>query len=402
MSLKRSLLVATLAAAVLVPATATAASARHHRARLDLALVPLQTAQLGPANAGFALNYGSGPISDGGIVVISSSVSSGFSTGGGGHVAGYALDYGDPFTGSTGVTEIRTSVDEYRTRAIARRALFGARLSDQFDSVFYGSPFAHLTLKKAKPSPLGRRRFAYLITQTAPNLNPIVRLDEQVEAGRFVLDLTVTAGSASAAEQVAPHLLMVLHRRLQLAVERQPAGHRVALPQEPQSGQAQGGPDLSTLLLQPQDVGQSHAVNLIQGYAAAPPALSDFLMILSPAGTYDELVQQIGWWPTATEATYAEIYGAAGSPFGFGFDFGFGFAHRGTGETITPVDLSSLDDPATGYLITGDGQSEALVTMTNGQAGETIIGEKDGTLQASDVLSLAQAAANRLDAGLGP
>lgn len=405
MALKRVALVAfAAAAAVLVPVSA--ASAAHHPARIRLALVPLQTAQLGPAGASLALNYGSGSTSNDGQIVIQGSSGGGiFSSGSSsGPRGGYVLDYGDPFTGSTGVTEIRTSVEEYKTPAVARRALVSARFFDAiFEPLFLASPFVHVTHRKVKPAPVGQRRFGYLLTLAAPNLNPIVRLDEQVSAGRFVLELTVTAGSASAAEHVAPHLLRVLHRRLQLVLGGHLAGHPVKLPPEPKAGQAPGGPDLSTLILQPPDVGQSHAVNLIQGYSAAPPALSNFFMILEPAGTYDTVEQQIGWWPTATEATYAETYEAGSPGFAFGFlGFGFGFGARTNGETITPVDLSSVDDPAAGYLVTGGGQSEALVTLTNGQAGESIVGSSNGTLTTSDVQSLAQAAADRLDAGLGP
>jgi len=392
--MRRIILAAIVVGAVLV--SATAASASRHHARIRLAVVPLQTAQLGPAGASLALNYGSGSISnDGsGFVSIVASIPASARSGSASHgpLGGYALDYGDPYTGSAGVTEIRSSVEEYRTRPDARKALRSYRLLDQFEKIFLGSPAAPVTLKRVKPFPVGQARFGYLITRAAPNLNPLVMLDEQVAAGRFVLDLTVTAGSATAAERVAPHLLRKLHRRLQLML----GGHLSTvkppkLPPEPTSGQAPGGPDLSTLILQPTDVGQSHAVNLFQGYDAGPPALSDFLMILQPAGTYDELVQQIGWWPTATEATYGETYGG-GNPFSLLFAI--------LGGAATPVDLSAVGDGATGYLINDSGQSEALVTLTNGQAGESIFASSNSTLQASDVQSLAQAAANRLDAGL--
>jgi hypothetical protein len=398
-SILKCVAVALVVAAVLVPA---AAAKSHHRG-LKLALVPLQRAQLGPAGASFALDYGSGSIgADGSSGPNGGVIDFGLGNGTRGLVGGYALDYGDSLTGSAAVTEIRTSVEEFKTRAEARKALAAARFEERFFAEFLGSPGVHVTVKKVmvKPSWIGQRRFGYRVTRAAENLNPIVSLDEQVVAGRFLLDLTVTAGSASAVGKGAPHLLFQLHRRLRLLLGGHPIGKRPKLPPQPREGQAPGGPDLSGMVIQPSDVGMSHAVNLVQGYDADPPALSDFLMLLSPAGTYDDLTQQIGWWPTATEATYAETYGA-GSPFGFIF-ISIGFAARGDGETVTPVDLSSLDDPATGFLVTGGGQSEAFVTMTSGQAGESIVGSSDGTLTTGDVLSLAQAAANRLDAGLGP
>jgi len=391
--MRRVILAAIVAVAVVLPAAA--ASAGRHTAKIRLALVPLQTAQLGSAGASLALAYGSGPTSnDGGSGFVVSTVSSSSRSGSGpsGLVGGYVLDYGDPFTGATGVTEIRSSVEEYKTRREAWRGLDVALFLDGLETVFLGSPSAPVKEKKVKPVPVGQARFGYLITRAAANLNPIVMLDEQVAAGRFVLDLTVTAGSESAAERIAPHLLLVLHRRLQLVLGRRLSAEKPPkLPPEPKSGQAPGGPDLSTLIVQPPDVGQSHAVNLFQGYTVGPPTLSDFVMILQPAGTYDQLIQQVGWWPTATEATYGEMYGG-GNLFSVLFAASDGAA--------SPVDLSAVGDGAVGYLISGAGQSMVEITLTNGQAGESIFATSNSTLHASDVQSLAQAAANRLNAGL--
>src|SRR5579871_3052294 len=75
MALKRVALVAILAAAVLVPAAAASAGNRH--AHLRLGLVPLQTAQLGPAGKSFTLNYGSGPLAGDGSFISSSGGGSG-------------------------------------------------------------------------------------------------------------------------------------------------------------------------------------------------------------------------------------------------------------------------------------------------------------------------------------
>jgi hypothetical protein len=301
------------------------------------------------------------------------------------------------------VTDVRSLVAEYRTPADARNGLAAARQEDAYLKDEVALPYLAVTETPIKPAPLGQRRFGYLLTEAAPNLNPIVRLDEQVAAGRFVLDLTVTAGSASAAQAAAPHLLRVLHHRLQRMLDGHAVGTSVPHAPKLHAGQAPGAPDLSAMVLEPPDVGQPHFVYLFAGYSAAPPAIEDYDMTLQPAGTYGLLDQQIGWWPTATEATYAEIYGAPDASGGFGIGIGFaGHFARHSGVTVTPVDLSSVKDPATGYLVTEAGDSAALVTVTNGQAGESIAGYSHSALQVSDVQSLAQAAANRLDAGLGP
>jgi len=386
--MRRVVLLAVVGGAILVPATA--ASGGHHASKLPLALVPLQTAHLGLAGKSLKLDYGSGPkfIRDVGLKAfdVRNVIGDGFRAGGG--VARYALDYGDPFTGSTGVMEIRTGVEEYKTPADAKKGFALWRHVDSFLQIINPGNFPP---KKLKAPPFGQQSFAYLRTWAAPHLNPIVSLDEQVVAGKFVLDLTVTAGSASAAKKVAPHLLRVLYHRFQLMLKGHLAGKPAKLPPKPHAGQAPSGPDLSTMILQPSDVGQSQAADLSQHYVAFPPALSEYAMVLHPAGPYDGgLGQQIFWWPTATEATYAEAYLSAL----FVKRYGEGSA----------VDVSLVGDNATGSLVDGgDDGSEVAVTLTNGQAGEFIVGLSTGAAPAptdSDVQSLAQAAANRLDAGL--
>jgi hypothetical protein len=305
-----------------------------------------------------------------------------------GGIARYALDYGDAFRGSTGVMEIRTGVEQYKTRAAAAK---GYARWQHVDSTLPATQPGAPAKKLAAPG-VGQKSFAFLFTWTAPGLNPIDKLDEQVLVGRYVLDLTVTAGSAKSAKAVAPHLLRLLNRRLQLMLAGHLSGTALTLPPAPQAEQAPGAPDLSTLILQPRDVAKKAAVAL-QQYVAFRPALSAYLVFMQPAGPYDQLLEQIvGWWPTATEATYVNAYVRAllAGEFGPG----------------APVDVSAVGDNATAFLVDGGtNPSYVVVTLSQGQAGEFVIGETTGTgqaLQASDVQSLAQAAATRLDAGLGP
>ncbi len=388
MTLKRLLLVAFVAAAVLVPVSATAASSGRHRYPISLALIPLQKAQLGPAGASFALNYGSGPGADVMLSVFGAFSSYGASPPApfGGPVTGYALDYGDPYTGSTGVMEIRTGVERYKTPANAKKGLKWWRHQESMLKD-YNSAVLPVTLTWPKPPAVGQRSFASLATFAAPNLNPIVRLDEQVADGRYVIDLTVTAGSVSAAEQAAPALLTALDHRLNRVVAGHWTGYPAKLPPRPDGGgPAPGGPDLSAATLQPSDVGQSHWVSLYQDYTSDPFALSSFFMVANPAGPYTQLNQTIRWWPTAAEATYAETYQADSELVLFGGG--------------TPVDLSTLSDPASGTLITGSGLAASIVeiNLTRGKAGDFLFAESDQALTTSDVKALAQAAETRLDA----
>jgi hypothetical protein len=389
----KSLLVAAGVAALLVPAAA-AAPAKHAR-HLHLALVPLQQAQLPNEAASFALssersgvvaNQDAGNKSFLGLTLISGPSFKKL-----GRITGYALDYGDSFSGGTGVLEISTRVDEYRTARGAVHGVAAGRRIDGFFRILDGSVLS-MTTEKLKAPNVGTRGFAELVSASVPNLNPIVMLDEEVTDGRFVLDDTVIAGSASAAKHAAPALLRKLDRRLRLMLAGRLKGKPVHIPPPPDPGPPPGGPDLSTLILQPSDVGQSQVVNLFQGYGDNPSAISDYFMEMDPAGPYDELLQEIGWYPTPIEATYAATYTCA--------LFGAIFS-SGSGGTVTPVDVSSVGDNASGTLIQEDGASVVTVVLTNGQAGDFAFGLSEQTLHASDVQNLAQAMANRLDAGLG-
>ncbi|HEY2353323.1 MAG TPA: hypothetical protein VGH79_00295 [Gaiellaceae bacterium] len=408
--IRRAAVALLVAGAVLV--AVAPASAGHHPASVRLERVPLQSAQLGAAGVSFALNLGSGEIANwqAGLDLLPPNgyiYSSGYTDFTRlGRVDGYALDYGDEFAGSTGVMEIRSGVEEYATPADAKRGLNAWRKEDARAARSYNSPLLPITVTSVKPSAVGKFRFADLITLAAPNLNPIVKLDEQVTYGRYILDLTVTAGSESAAEEAAPHLLHALSNRLRrLLGGHKVAGGEVELPPQPPFGRALGGPALSDLILEPADVGQPHPVYLSQGYSVLPPALSAFVMDIAPAGIYDDLQQQVGWWPTATEAMYGETYeaqlfflsGEVVTCVGCSRPAG-----SGSGVTVTPVDLSAVGDGAVGYIVNGFGVSQARITLANGRAGESIEAVSKTTLQASDVQSLAQAAADRLDAGLAP
>jgi hypothetical protein len=370
-----------VAGAVLVPVTVASAS-HHHAAKLPLALVPLQKAQLGAAGRSLALDYdGSGPSDipfDGlkacevSLLLLND-----------GRVAQYFLDYGDGFTGSNGVMEIRTGVDEYTTRAAAKAVYLLRRRADSDQQVGQW--------KKIRVPAVGPRHFAYLGTWAVPNLNPIVCLDEQVLAGKFIVDLTVTAGSAKAAEHVAPRLARRLYHRFQSMLSGHLAGNPVKLPRKPKNARAAGGPDMSTMVLQPSDIGQPDA-DVTKFYWAVLPALSAYEMDMNVyAGPFDgDLEQQIFWWRTAKEAKYVAAYES---------DFNANI------KGVSTVDLSAVGDNATGVISEWDGKPLVFVSLTNGRAGEYVLASRNGEGPAptdSDVQSLAQAAANRLDAGLGP
>jgi hypothetical protein len=379
--------------AVLVPATMATAS-RHSTAKFPLALVPLQKAQLGAAGRSLKLDYGSGPkfMVDVGLKAFDIR-DSGPPVNGDwtrlGRVARYALDYGDSFVGRTGVMEISTGVEQYKSPAAATSGYLLWRFADSFRGQPTGSRLWH----RIKVPTVVPRHFAFLGQWHVPHLNPIVGLDEQMLVGRFVLDVTVIAGSSEAAKQAAPRLSRLLYHRLQSMLRGHLVGKAAKLPRKPRPGRAPGGPDLSTMILQPADVGQSNP-RVTQNYFWLLPSLSAYGMTMSPAGGVfdDDVEQQIAWWPTATEATYAEAYQYTLSDSAEG--------------GLTPVDLTSVGDNARGSSkYVADDDVWVVISLTNGRASDYLVAHGSGygpPLTDSDVQSLAQAAANRLDAGLGP
>ena len=72
---------------------------------------------------------------------------------------------------------------------------------------------------------------------------------------------------------------------------------------------------------------------------------------------------------------------------------------------FTPVDLTAVGNNASGGVlsVTQTGQPTnylALVALSSGQASDLILAGSGSQIQASDVVNLAQTAANRLNAGL--
>ena len=115
--MKKVLLIAAIGAAVLVPA-ASASSA----ARVKISLIPLPKSALGFSAHGLALAQDSGVISNTAAANRTADASPGtFKKLG--RVSGYELDYGDAYSGAAGITDVRTTIEQYKTSADAKRGL---------------------------------------------------------------------------------------------------------------------------------------------------------------------------------------------------------------------------------------------------------------------------------------
>lgn len=392
--MKKVLLAAALIAAVLVPAASGSSS---HRVKLSLVVLP--KAALGAAGRSLALARGSGAVSDADASNNSIAGSAGtfFKLG---RVTGYSLIFGDRYSGRSGITEITTDVDEYRTAADAKRGLAFWRHDDPKFAVLdpYGLP---VTEKALKPPNVGTSRFAEATMIAAPSAARLVLVDEQFTAGRYVLQAKVAAASLGTAAAVAGKLARTLEHRLQLAEAGRLRGKPVKLPRPLKAGPPAGGPDLSTLALTTADFGGQATVTA-QGYTTpSVPGLSEYLEIMEPAGSFDALQQLIDWYPTANDATVISRF--EGALLAYVFDQPIGQVE--TTGPFTLVDLSSVGDNAYGgtWSVSPQGeptQYDAVVALSSGRASDIVLFASQSPLQASDVLNLAQLVANRLNAGL--
>jgi hypothetical protein len=316
-----------------------------------------------------------------------------------GRITGYLLTFGDRFSGGSGVTEISTGVDEYKTPADAKRGLAFWRQDDPKITALndYGLTFTVTALRAAR---VGTRGFAEGMTITVPNAAPLAVVDEQFTDGRYVLQVDVAAGSLSAAVGVAGKLARTLDHRLRLAEAGHLVGKPVKLPPPLKSGRPPGGPDLATLALATSDLGGLATV-AVQGYGApSSPSRSEYEQDLEPASNFTAISQIIDWFPHANDATVLGRFGGSG----LAYAFVQGLVSGTVGE-FTPVDLSPVGDNAYGGIVavTKTGQPAfylTIVALSSGRAADVVLAGSQSQIQAADVLKLAQAAATRLDSGL--
>jgi hypothetical protein len=376
---KKILLAAVLVAAVLAPA---ASASRAHRVKL--AVVPLPKSVIGAAAKSFSVAHDSGRVSNVDAAAHTPDATT-KTLKKLGRLDGYALEYGNAFTGDAGITDVRTAVDRYRTAADARRALGFWKKEDAALKRLDNPNFSVTSAAVKLPRPAaGTSHFAYLTSYSASNIAPLSGIDEQIADGRYVLDVIVTAGTASAAEALAPKLAKKLDARLRLARNGRLHAAPVKLPKL-KAGPPSGGPELSALRLRASDlVGK---VTVGRGYVVDPAAISAYSVFMFPAGQFDALDQEIEWYPAANEASfYADFENAAA------------LSRHGS----IALDLSGIGDGAQGSVTAGSSFDTGQVFFSSGRLAEFVFVGSQDAIDSSDVMGIAQTAAARIDAaGLG-
>ena len=379
----RAFAVAAVVAALLAPAAAAKSSKPLH-----LSLIPLPKSSLGSAAGGLELAYDSGVVSNSRgereHAFFGSAHLNGI-----GRISGYALHYGNEASGLAGVDSVWTSIDKYKNAKDASRGLNWWKHDDGKFVTALNHGGLSVTHARVKVPAVGSARFGDLTSYSASNIRPVSSFDEWFVEGRYLLDVRVAAGAAAEAKALAPKLAKKLDARLKLAFKGRLRGKPVKLPTKPMQGPPAGGPNLSAMALAPSDVsGQAKIVSHF--YASEPYSyqpdfldLSHYVVAMNPAGPFGMLNQEIEWFPTANEASFfADRW----------------FALDAAASGVKTLDLSSVGDGARGLYLQSSSGSSAVVMFSTGQLAEVLQVNSQSGERAPDITSVAQAAANRINA----
>ena len=387
---RRGFVAAAFAAVVLVPAAAASSASQ-----VQLALVPLPKSTLGPAGHSLPLARDSGVVSNAEAASEATASVTAAQLTRLGRVSGYLLDYGNPFGGAAGVTEIQTAIERYRNAADARKGLdFWRR--DELNSSSLKKLGIDFSVKALRPSGIPGPHWVYAGTATIKGLKPIHGVDAEFEQGQYLLDVSVSAGSTSAAAQLVPTVARRLYQRMRLALAGRLHASPVKLPRPLQPGPPAHGPKPAGLVLTTADLG-SRATVVRNTYskpkdALDQNALSVYDLTMTSSGTFPFLSQEVLVGGTQTEVRYFAAIAVSALAAGFG-----GKAH------VTPVSLSGVGDNARGELVkvavNGRTAYEAVVVLSRGSYLDFLVGASSSPFTAAEVRNLAQLAAKRLDAG---
>jgi hypothetical protein len=338
---------------------------------VHLSLIPLPKSALGSAARGLKLAFDSGT---------SATIAKG-------RISGYALHYGNEASGLPDVDSLWTSIDEYSNVKDAKRALNSSKAED---AQITGLNYAGLSVRyrRVKVSAIGSARFGDLTSYSASNIAPVSIFTEWFTRGRYLLELRVAAKKAARAKAIAPKLAEKLDKRLELALEGRLHAKAVKVPQRPTLGPPAGGPNLDAMGLATTDL-SGPATLVANSYLAKPPdaepdplALSEYFEAMQPAGPFDVLIQHIEWFATANEASFDADRWLAGE----------------AAANAHPLDLSGVGDDARCVYLTFSPGIVALVTFSTGQVTEILELDSPSDVPLSDITSVAQTAAAKINA----
>lgn len=378
----KGLAAAIVVAVVLVPA-ATAKSGN------PLALLPLPKDALGAPAASLDISRPSGTRNNNGSSTLRKL----------GRVTGYQLTYGDFFIADpVGVSLVKTSVDQYTTAGNAMHALpfWQQRTLRNIDDL----TMLNLTtaVSDLAVSGISQPHWARLQTVSVTNYGTQYIVTIEFSDDRYVLDVAVQAGSQDLATSYAVSTAHKLDKRLHRWLSGRLQGTPVALPGPGDQGPPASGPDPATMVLQGGDLPNLTLDS--EGYNLFPSALSAYDAGFYPGGPFRSVYQYVDLMQSTNSAAYVAAYCLAE------------YIHEDLEYSahyyvqVTPVDVSAVGDEAQAEIVTISGygytRSIGVVELHSGVVADLVYTYDRLPEHASDVQALAQAAADRLDAALGP
>jgi hypothetical protein len=374
---------AALATVILVPSAAGSTSAR-----VKLALIPLPKSVIGSVAKPLQLSHFSGVVSN--AAAAAKSVDGTTDTFNNlGRLSGYELEYGVAASGRSGVTQVLTGVEKYKTATAAKRGLAFWKKDDSLLKRLNQGSFSVKNAIVTKPGwmmvrAFGQAWFASLTYYSAPNIADLLTFDQRFREGKYVLQVHVSAGPDYEVIRLANRLGMKLDARLKLALKGRLHAKPVKLPPALQKAPSKDGPELSQLALNTSDL-SGQATLQAQGYVRDPGALSCYSVTMMPAGPFFILWHDTEWYATANQAA---------------FEADWQHALHLSYEGSTAIDLSSVGHSALGGVGLSGDQTHRYAgefDLNVGRLAEFVVVVKDTPVQASDMQNLAQTLANRLD-----
>ena len=387
---RRGFVVAALVAVVLVPAAAASSAAQ-----VELALVPLPKSALGSPARSLSVARDSGVVSNADAASQATGKVTPAQLKRLGRLSGYLLDYGNPFSSAAGVREIQTEVDRYRSVADARKALdFWRR--DELDTTLLEKLGVDFSVKRLQPSGIPGPHWVYAGTASIQGLKPIHGVDAELQEGRYLLDVSVSAASTGAAARLVTTVARRLDQRMRLALVGRLHAKPVSLPGDLKPGPPARGPKPAALVLRPADIGPSVTV-VHRGYSKPKSALDEnalsvYDLTMTSQGAFPFVSQEVLVGGNPLEARYFAAIAANAVA-----------ASGGQALEVTQVDLSGVGDDAHGQIlkVTLGGRTayETLIVLTHGSYLDFLVAAKASAFVAADTHRLAMLAAKRLDAG---
>lgn len=268
----------------------------------ELALMPLPLVAYGPAAQALPIALDSGVVSNAEAAQETNEGASAAVLARLGRLTGYMLDYGSKIPSGRGVTEVQTTVEQYRTAAAAAAGLAFWRKDDADVAAAKASGIA-VTFSRFAPAGLGTASFGDLGSVELSGEPTVYGADVGFVAGSLVGEVSITASTPTLSRPLAQAAALKLRARIRAVLKGRISGAPVALPAIPKAGPPLHGPSPASLALTAADVDGTVAH---QGYLidTSLDPVSEYERSLVLAGDAGLVQEEVTLFRTPDQARY--------------------------------------------------------------------------------------------------